>query len=104
MVGGLSKDVIAKIIRDHQNEIKYCYEVELQRNPSLFGKVAVLFTIDGSGSVSQASVAESSLGNSSAEQCMLSRIRRWKFPEPQGGGLVTVNFPWVFKPAGSEET
>jgi TonB family protein len=104
VVGGLSKDVIAKIIRDHQNEIKYCYEVELQRNPSLFGKVAVLFTIDGSGSVSQASVAESSLGNSSAEQCMLSRIRRWKFPEPQGGGLVTVNFPWVFKPAGSEET
>jgi TonB family protein len=102
VVGGLSKEVIAKIIRDHQSEIKYCYEVELQRHPSLYGKVAVLFTIDGSGTVSQASVAESSLGNPSAEQCMLARIRRWKFPEPQGGGLVSVNFPWVFKPAGSE--
>ncbi len=33
---------------------------------------------------------------------MLVHIRRWKFPEPQGGGIVTVTFPWIFKPAGSE--
>ncbi len=104
VVGGLSKEVIAKIIRSHQSEIKYCYEMELQKKPSLFGKVAVLFTIDGSGSVSEASVAETSLENSNTEQCMLARIRRWRFPEPQGGGLVTVNFPWVFKPAGGEES
>jgi len=104
VVGGLSKEVIAKIIRSHQSEIKYCYEMELQKKPSLFGKVAVLFTIDGSGSVSEANVAETSLDNSNTEQCMLARIRRWRFPEPQGGGLVTVNFPWVFKPAGGEES
>jgi len=104
VVGGLSKEVIAKIIRSHQSEIKYCYEMELQKKPSLFGKVAVLFTIDGSGSVSEANVAETSLENSNTEQCMLARIRRWRFPEPQGGGLVTVNFPWVFKPAGGEES
>jgi TonB family protein len=104
VVGGLSKEVIAKIIRSHQSEIKYCYEIELQKKPSLFGKVAVLFTIDGSGSVSEANVAETSLDNSNTEQCMLGRIRRWRFPEPQGGGLVTVTFPWVFKPAGGEES
>jgi TonB family protein len=104
VVGGLSKEVIAKIIRSHQSEIKYCYEIELQKKPSLFGKVAVLFTINASGSVSDANVSESSLDNSNTEQCMLARIRRWKFPEPQGGGLVTVNFPWIFKPAGGEES
>jgi TonB family protein len=104
VVGGLSKEVIAKIIRSHQSEIKYCYEVELQKNPSLFGKVAVLFIINGSGIVSEAAVSESSLGNSNAEQCMVERIKRWKFPEPQGGGLVSVTFPWVFKPAGGEES
>src|SRR5262249_10246024 len=98
VVGGLSKEGIPKIIRSHQSEIKYCYEVELQKNPSLFGKVAVLFIIDAAGSVSEANVSESSLDNSNAEQCMLSRIRRWKFPEPEGGGLVSVNFPWIFKP------
>lgn len=102
VVGGLSKDVIAKVIKRHQNEIKFCYEQELQKVPDLAGKVAVLFTIDPTGAVNEANVSESSLGNANAENCMMARIRRWKFPEPQGGGVVTVTFPWIFKPAGAE--
>jgi TonB family protein len=101
VVGGLDKDVIQKVIRRHQNEIKYCYESELNRKPDLAGKVAVAFTIDPTGSVSEASVTETTLGSSAAEQCMLSRIRRWKFPEPKGGGVVAVTYPWLFSPAGS---
>jgi len=100
VVGGLDKDVIQKVIRRHQNEIKYCYESELNKRPDLAGKVAVAFTIDPTGSVSEASVTETTLGSSAAEQCMLSRIRRWKFPEPKGGGVVAVTYPWIFSPAG----
>jgi TonB family protein len=102
VVGGLDKDVIAKVIRRHQGEIKYCYESELNKNPSLAGKVAVAFTIDPTGAVSDATVSESTLNNAKAEQCMLSRIRRWKFPEPKGGGVVAVTYPWLFSPAGGE--
>ncbi|MFP2909366.1 TonB family protein, partial [Pyxidicoccus sp. 3LFB2] len=102
VVGGLDKDVIAKVIRRHQGEIKYCYESELNKDPSLAGKVAVAFTIDPTGAVSDATVSESTLNNSKAEQCMLSRIRRWKFPEPKGGGVVSVTYPWLFSPAGGE--
>lgn len=102
VVGGLSKEVIAKVIKDHQREIKYCYESELNKIPDLAGKVAVLFVIGPDGSVQEANVNETSLNNSNAEQCMLTRIKRWKFPEPQGGGIVTVTFPWIFKPAGDE--
>jgi len=100
VVGGLSKEVIARVIRSHQHEIKYCYEVELQKNPSLSGKVAVVFTIDPTGVVSDTKVSDTSLHNSATEQCMLARIQRWRFPEPQGGGEVNVTFPWFFKPAG----
>ncbi|MFL5352540.1 AgmX/PglI C-terminal domain-containing protein [Archangium sp.] len=102
VVGGLDKDVIAKIIRSHQNEIKYCYETELNKNPNLQGKVAVAFTIDPAGAVSEANVTETTLNSSTAEACMLSRIRRWKFPEPKGGGVVAVTYPWLFSPAGTE--
>ena len=102
VVGGLSKEVIARIIKQHQSEIKFCYETELQKKPELSGKVAVLFTINGGGLVNDANVAETTLNDGSAEGCMLSRIRRWKFPEPEGGGVVTVTFPWIFKPAGTE--
>lgn len=101
VVGGLSKEVIGQVIRRHSNEIKYCYERELQKDPNLQGKVAVMFTIDGSGSVSDASVTEDTVGSSGAvSKCMTQRIRRWRFPEPKGGGQVIVTYPWVFRAAG----
>lgn len=102
VVGGLDKDVIMKVIKRHQNEIKFCYEQELQKNPSLAGKVAVAWTIDPTGGVSEANVSESSVGNANVEGCIVQRIRRWKFPEPAGGGVVNVTFPWIFKAAGDE--
>ncbi|MDP2271487.1 MAG: TonB family protein [Archangium sp.] len=102
VVGGLDKDVIMKVIKRHQNEIKFCYEQELQKNPALGGKVAVAWTIDPAGGVSEANVSESSIGNANVESCIVQRIRRWKFPEPAGGGVVNVTFPWIFKAAGDE--
>jgi hypothetical protein len=102
VVGGLAREVIARVIQEHQSEIKYCYEVQLNRNPSLAGKVTVLFTIDGTGAVVDGQVSETTLNNAETEKCMLAKIRRWKFPEPAGNGIVKVNFPWIFKPAGAD--
>ncbi|MDP3235116.1 MAG: AgmX/PglI C-terminal domain-containing protein [Myxococcales bacterium] len=100
---GLPRDVVMAVIRRHQSEIKHCYERELQQNAKLAGKIAVSWTIDATGSIADAVVAESGIDNANVEACMLERIRRWKFPEPKGGGVVVITFPWVFHAAGSEE-
>jgi TonB family protein len=100
VVGGLDRDVIMKVVKRHQNEIKYCYEQEAQKNSALAGKVAVAWTIDPAGGVAEANVSESSISNANVESCIVQRIRRWKFPEPTGGGVVNVTFPWVFSVAG----
>jgi TonB family protein len=97
---GLPRDVVAKVIRAHFNEIKYCYERELQSQQSLAGKVSVSFTIGPTGEVLETSISESTLANEAVESCMLARIRRWRFPDPAGGGVVTVNHPWIFRGAG----
>lgn len=101
-VGGLDKEVIAAVIRRHANEIKFCYEKELQKDPSLGGKVTVDWTIDPSGAVVEALVQESTLANAQVEGCIISRIQRWRFPEEKNGSSTQVNFPWVFKPAGDD--
>ena len=100
---GLSKELVGKVIRLHFNAIKFCYERELQHKPELAGKVMILFTIDPTGSVVDANVAESSLDDANVEACMLAQVRHWKFPEPAGGGVVGVSHPWFFKPAGAED-
>jgi hypothetical protein len=100
VVGGLSREVINRVIQRHYNEIKYCYEKELTKDPGLYGKVAVLFVIEGTGRVGDALVQETSLSSDAVQGCMLSHVKRWVFPEPVGGGSVQVTYPYVFKASG----
>jgi outer membrane biosynthesis protein TonB len=101
VVGGLDRSVIADVIRRYQSQIRFCYEKELQKNPSLEGKVAVQFTIDGTGHVSNVVIQEDTVGADGAVgRCINQRIRRWRFPEPKGGGEVIVSYPWIFRAAG----
>ncbi|MBS2029226.1 MAG: TonB family protein [Deltaproteobacteria bacterium] len=102
VVGGLSREEIERVIKRHQSEILFCYNSQLQKSPGLAGKVAVNFTIDGSGVISEAAVAQTSLENEAVERCVIDRIRRWRFPEPKGGGVVVVTYPWIFMEAGQE--
>ncbi|MFB6262609.1 MAG: AgmX/PglI C-terminal domain-containing protein [Bradymonadaceae bacterium] len=94
--GALSKEIIRKVVRQHRREIKYCYEKELQKNPSLKGQVDVQFTISPTGDVIAAVVKKSTLNNATVEQCLQGKIRRWVFPNPEGGGVVKVNYPFNF--------
>src|ERR1700682_2008626 len=100
VVGGLSREVINRVIQKHYNEIKYCYEKQLTRNPALYGKVTVLFLIDGAGRIGEALVQQSTMSSEPVESCMINRVRRWVFPAPQGGGTVQVTYPYVFKSSG----
>lgn len=101
VVGGLDRSVIAEVIRRYQSQIRFCYERELQKNPSLEGRVSTSFTIDGTGRVSEVHIQEDSVGsNGAVGRCISQRIRRWRFPEPKGGGEVIVNYPWTFRSAG----
>ena len=36
------------------------------------------------------------LGNPAAENCIAQAVRRWTFPQPKGGGIVIVSYPFVF--------
>jgi hypothetical protein len=47
--------------------------------------------------VQQANVSQTSLHNATVERCITQKIRTWKFPEPKGGGIVIVNYPFILK-------
>lgn len=97
VMGGLTADEVGRIIRRHWNEIKYCYEKELSKDPNLYGKVGVYFEIGPVGDVTIAQVRETTMNNGEVESCMLSKVKLWKFPSPRGGGVVQVNYPFIFK-------
>lgn len=97
---GYDRDLVLKVVSRHQNEIRFCYESELPKAPDLSGKVTVAWVIGASGAVETAQIAESGLGNTNVESCIVQKVRRWTFPEPAGGQVVEITFPWVFQVAG----
>jgi TonB family protein len=94
VTGGLDMESIREIIYRNMGQIRYCYEQGLQRSPGLAGRVTVKFQIAGNGRVSLANVRHSSVRSSQVENCMVSKIRNWKFPKPHGGVNVAVVYPF----------
>jgi pSer/pThr/pTyr-binding forkhead associated (FHA) protein len=98
--GALSKREIARVIRMYWAQIKFCYERQLMKNPKLAGKIVVRWKIGGNGSVTSASVVQTTMNNERVENCITRRIGRWRFPKPRGGGSVNVNYPFIFRVSG----
>ena len=98
ILGALDKSLIDQVIRRHMNQIRYCYQRELTKEPTLAGKVMVKFVIAASGDVAAAEIQSSTLGNTAVEECIRGRVLRMTFPQPGGGGVVVVNYPFVFSP------
>ena len=96
ILGALDKSLIDAVIKRNMSQIRYCYQRELTKNPSLKGKIIVKFVIAANGSVSKASIKSSSMGSKGVESCITGRFRRFKFPEPKGGGIVIVSYPFIF--------
>lgn len=98
VLGALDPALIDKVVKSKMSQIRYCYTRELQKNPSLAGKLTIKFTISKDGSVSAASVKSSTVGSPAVDQCVVQRFYQMQFPEPKGGGIVSVSYPFIFSP------
>jgi TonB family protein len=101
VMGAIDADEVEKAILAHKDEFRYCYEREINAGqPGISGRVGTSFVIGGRGTVLDAGVVSSSLGNANAEKCIIKVLTRIQFPEPRGGGTVTVKYPFKFRPQG----
>ena len=97
VVGAIDRDAIDAAIKAHRDELRYCYESEVNRgHPDLSGKIVAAFVIGGSGRASQLAVASSSIGSGQVENCVLQVLSRVQFPQPAGGVPVTIKYPFAF--------
>ncbi|MEZ4650289.1 MAG: AgmX/PglI C-terminal domain-containing protein, partial [Candidatus Eisenbacteria bacterium] len=73
------------VVRKYAAGIQFCYDNQLKREPGLEGKMVIVLTVLPSGRVSEASIAEDSLGSAPLRDCVLTQVREWKFPAiPEG--------------------
>jgi hypothetical protein len=94
--GGMDKEAIRRVIREHIREIRSCYERELQKSPELYGKLILEWDIEEEGRVSRVSVKSNALGNATVASCIMTRLKTWKFPDPPKDQIGRVVYPFVF--------
>lgn len=95
--GGLDRDQINAVIQRNRGQVTYCYERGLQQDPSLSGRVEVKFIVDANGRVRAAQVANTSLSARKVEDCIVNKLRGWKFPTPVGNVNVRVTYPFLLQ-------
>ena len=96
--GGLTKEQVARVVRAHANAIKFCYEKELQRKPTLGGKIEVYWVIVPDGSVEKSKIAVTTMDDTAVEGCIVRQVKQWVFPKSDGRTVVQ-SYPFLFKGA-----
>ena len=95
--GTIDREVIRRVIVQNQRVLKTCYERELNRNPDLAGKIILEWDIGEQGRVVGTRKGKMEPGFDRVAECILDRLRTWRFPEPPANQAVTVQFPFVFQ-------
>ena len=97
--GSISREEVARVINRHLKEVQFCYEKALIKDPGLRGKLVLEWTIKSSGSVGRVKQKTSTLKSARVASCIISSLKRWRFPKPRGG-VVIVSYPFIFSSVG----
>jgi hypothetical protein len=95
--GGIDRDVIRRVIRAHENEIRGCYNQALVNQPMLAGRITVDFTIGGSGKVGSAIISADETHDEQLGTCVQRAVKHWKFPGTPNGGVSLVSYTFALR-------
>ena len=95
IMGALAKTDIGTVVKANKHRIKDCFNAGLQLDPDLSGRVNLKFIIGKTGAVSKSEVKETTLNHAETEACMVAVAKSMQFPEPEGGGIVIVTYPFA---------
>jgi len=95
-VGSIDKEAIRRVIRKNKRAIKACYELALNRNKNLYGKLVLQWSIIEKGKAIKPKVVSNSLNDKEVANCIKRKLVTWRFPEPPANTEGVVTFPFVF--------
>jgi hypothetical protein len=98
--GGLDRALIQATILRYLSQIRACYEEGLKQKPDLIGQISTDFEINAQGSLNFVKISKSSLNDRFVEDCVVEKMKSWKFPTPRGGVSVKVSYPFMLRPVG----
>jgi Ca-activated chloride channel family protein len=94
--GGLSKEAALRVIEKNLSELQQC------SNRNQAGEIIILqFVVGRDGKVQSVKVIGKGQNNGNSEQCLMDKIKGWRFSAIPDGKEATVTLSLVFGPKGT---
>jgi TonB family protein len=95
----MNKDLIRQVIQENRGSVLTCYDDVVRKTPGLQpqGEIAVRFVISRTGEVCAAQLARSTANILELEDCVVHAVASWRFPPPEGDGVLIVTYPFLFR-------
>ncbi len=90
-----SSGAVTSAIGGNIGGLRSTYSSELSVNPDISGQIIVGFTVVAGGSVSNAHVVSSTIGNSAVESAAVAAVRRTRFGAADGETTMTYKFEFA---------
>jgi len=96
--GSCNKQNVMRTVRRRAAAIRSCYEVALQLQPDLKGKLTVKWTINPAGKVQGVQIIGNTMKNKKVETCVKKVVGRMRFMKPKCG-ICIIKWPFLFSAA-----
>lgn len=90
------QELVRQVVQSNLGQLTYCHEQQLRSDPTLAGRVVIEWNVSNRR-VTSAAVFANTTGNAALGECILSKVRRWRFDPSIEGEIL---FPFVFSPKG----
>jgi len=94
---GRTAGALMAVVQRHAAAVRFCYNRLLAKRAGASGQIVIRLTVAGDGSVSEANVVRSTLGDADLDACVLGQAREWRFP-PSTEARFQFDVPFVFTP------
>ncbi|MEM6532732.1 MAG: TonB family protein [Myxococcota bacterium] len=98
VIGKLNDGQVRATFAGAALDFRKCYNARTEKlkGRKLKGTILVSVDVTPKGNVSAVDVVENSTRDNPLEDCVVTRIKKLRFPQPKFGGPVTVDFPLDF--------
>ena len=95
MRGSLSTEAVRGVVHQHIDEVDRCFHIAGPGRAAPYGQRTLTFVISPHGKVQSAFIKEPAATPwREVDQCLKRVALGWRFPRPQGNGIVIVSYPF----------
>ena len=96
VVGEIDRAAIARVLKRNRPKFNRCYQLSLNSEPSIQGKLVMKWRISPRGRGANISSTRSGIDSKSLKSCVANVLEGLTFPRPPEGQIPEVTFPFNF--------